>query len=59
MNSNDDFEKTVREALALRRQYIGAFLRTAWNVTFNRAQIFLAQGKRPGGYPATSFSRQS
>jgi hypothetical protein len=59
MNPNDDFEKTVREALGLRRQYIGGWLRTAWNAVFNRARIFLDQGRRAGGYPATSFSRQS
>ena len=59
MNPNDDFEKINREAHALRRQYIGGLLRTAWNVVFNRAQIFLAQGRRANVYPATSYSRQS
>ena len=45
MYPNDDFDKIIHEAHALRRQYIGGLLRTAWNAVFNRARIIQAQGQ--------------
>jgi hypothetical protein len=45
MNPICDFEHITREARALRRQFIGELLRSAWNAVVNRLQIFRARGQ--------------